>query len=301
MKRYWKNIVNYLSFSRGERNATILLAFILVLFMLFPYLYRNIFDYRSQIPDEIIAQADSFFTTLKYNPTVNAIEPLTGIEAEINPPKQVHLFHFDPNTISLDSLIELGLSRKQAEVFVKYRLKGGKFRTADDLDKIYVLDSALNQKLKPLVQIITHVDSIHPTERVSEPITIELNSADTISLLKLKGIGKNFAKRIVSYRTLLGGFYSIEQLTEVYGITNELLEQIRPSIWVDSLKIQYINLNLVRYEELRAHPYISNYQAKAIVYYRSQKGSIKTVDELWQNKLIPWERFVKLKPYLVLE
>ncbi len=269
--------------------------------MLFPYLYRNIFDYRSQIPDEIIAQADSFFTTLKYNPTVNAIEPLTGIEAEINPPKQVHLFHFDPNTISLDSLIELGLSRKQAEVFVKYRLKGGKFRTADDLDKIYVLDSALNQKLKPLVQIITHVDSIHPTERVSEPITIELNSADTISLLKLKGIGKNFAKRIVSYRTLLGGFYSIEQLTEVYGITNELLEQIRPSIWVDSLKIQYINLNLVRYEELRAHPYISNYQAKAIVYYRSQKGSIKTVDELWQNKLIPWERFVKLKPYLVLE
>lgn len=301
MKRVWGSVKSFLYFSRGERNGTIVLILLLLLLTAFQYLYKKYFDVVAPPDPKIIQKADSFFLALQYHEPEKIIEPPSGIEAEMELPRTKKSFLFDPNTVSLDSLMELGLSRKQAEVFVKYRFKGGRFRTPDDIDKIFVIDSATKSRLKPLVRIVPFTDTIgHQRAIDTKPIQIELNSADTLSLLKLKGIGSTFAKRIVSYRNLLGGFYSIEQLSEVYGFTPQLVDQLRPNINIDTTRIQKINLNLIKYDELKTHPYVNDYQAKAIIYYRSQKGTFKTLDELWQNKLLPRDRFEKLKHYLDL-
>ncbi|HDP76178.1 MAG TPA: helix-hairpin-helix domain-containing protein [Bacteroidales bacterium] len=301
MKQVWGNVKSFLYFSRGERNGTFVLVLALLLLTAVSYLYKKYFDVITPPDPMIVQKADSFFLALQYHEPDKAIEPPSGIEAERELPQTPKSFLFDPNTVSLDSLMELGLSRKQAEVFVKYRLKGGRFRTPDDIDKIFVIDSATKSRLKPLVRIVPFTDTIRH-ERVvgSKPIYVELNSADTLSLLKLKGIGSAYAKRIVGYRNLLGGFYSVEQLGEVYGFTPQLVDQLRQNIFIDTTRIRKINLNLIKYEDLRTHPYVNDYQAKAIIYYRSQKGNIKTLDELWQNKLLPRERFEKLKHYLDL-
>ncbi|MEW5846163.1 MAG: helix-hairpin-helix domain-containing protein [Bacteroidota bacterium] len=301
MNRVWSNIKSYLYFSRGERNGTIVLVLLLLLIIAIPYLYRVIFN-TSVPPDPMLAQkADSFFLSLQYHEPEKGIEPPADMEAEMEMPRTFKSFEFDPNTISVDSLIDLGLSRKQAEVFIKYRSRGGRFVKPDDIDKIFVIDSATKARLKPLVRIAQVTDTIS-NARVTEgkPLVVELNSADTLSLTKLKGIGSTYAKRIVGYRNLLGGFYRVEQLTEVYGITPQLLDQLKPNIYIDSTHIKKININLVRYDDLRVHPYVNDYQAKAIIYYRSKKGSIRSLDELWQNKLIPPDRFEKLKHYLDL-
>jgi len=301
MNRVWSNIKSYLYFSRGERNGTIVLVLLLLLIIVIPYLYTVFFNISTPLDPMLVQKADSFFLSLQYHEPDKGIEPPSGMEAEIEKPRTYKSFEFDPNTISIDSLMDLGLSRKQAEVFIKYRSKGGRFIKPDDIDKIFVIDSATKGRLKPLVRITQVADTISIKKVTSDkPLIIELNSADTLSLTKLKGIGSTYAKRIVGYRNLLGGFYSVDQLTEVYGITPQILDQLRPNIYIDSTHLKKININLVKYDELRVHPYVNDYQAKAIIYYRSRSGSIRQLDELWQNKLLPRDRFEKLKHYLDL-
>lgn len=111
---------------------------------------------------------------------------------------------------------------------------------------------------------------------------IELNTADSIQLQELKGIGPGFARRIIIYREKLGGYYAKEQLMEVYGFTDKLYNLIKNDVTVDASKIRKMNVNRMDISHLKRHPYISYYEAKAIYDYRTQQpgGRIKSIEEL---------------------
>lgn len=120
------------------------------------------------------------------------------------------------------------------------------------------------------------------TKRTEREVMLELNSADTLQLQELRGIGPGFARRIVKYREKLGGYYAKEQLMEVYGFTEELYGKVAPHITVDASKRRRLDVNTLGIAELKQHPYISFYEAKAIVEYRNSKPSkrIDSIDEL---------------------
>ena len=120
------------------------------------------------------------------------------------------------------------------------------------------------------------------TKRTEKDVMVELNSADTLQLQELRGIGPGFARRIVKYREKLGGYYAKEQLMEVYGFTDSLYKQVSPHVTVDASKIQKLNINELGIAELKRHPYISFFEAKAIVEYRNslKSGRIESLDEL---------------------
>ncbi len=120
------------------------------------------------------------------------------------------------------------------------------------------------------------------TKREVREVMLELNSADTLQLQELRGIGPGFARRIVKYREKLGGYYAKEQLMEVYGFTEELYGKVVSHITVNASKISKLDVNAHGIAELKLHPYISFYEAKAIVEYRNSKPSkrIDSVDEL---------------------
>ena len=120
------------------------------------------------------------------------------------------------------------------------------------------------------------------TKRTEKDVMVELNSADTLQLQELRGIGPGFARRIVKYREKLGGYYAKEQLMEVYGFTDTLYRKVSPHVTVDASKIQKLNINELGIAELKRHPYISFFEAKAIVEYRNSKPSkrIDSIDEL---------------------
>ena len=130
---------------------------------------------------------------------------------------------------------------------------------------------------------------------------VDLNTADSVTLLTLYGIGPSFAKRIVKYRNLLGGFYTKAQLLEVYGFDQDRLDKIDANCEVSSGGIKKINVNTVKTEELKKHPYFDYYTAKAIV---DQRIILKKYTSLEQIKAIPLihdELFTKIKNYLTLE
>ena len=109
------------------------------------------------------------------------------------------------------------------------------------------------------------------SEKFSEGTVVELNSADTTTLKKIPGIGSAFARRIVSYRNLLGGYYSITQLGEVYGIDEEKYNEISSWFEIDASQIIKLNTNTAPFDSLNRHPYISYNQARVIAQLRKQQ------------------------------
>ena len=130
---------------------------------------------------------------------------------------------------------------------------------------------------------------------------VELNAADTTILKKVPGIGSTFARRIVKYRELLGGFYSVSQLCEVYGIDEERYDAMKSWFSVDLSTICKVFVNQVPVKSLYKHPYINKQQARIIEQLRKQKGKLSG----WENLQL-LEEFTetdkeRLMPYLSFE
>jgi competence protein ComEA len=220
----------------------------------------------------------------------------------------IRYFEFDPNTASLDSLIILGLSRATARTLINYREHGGRFRKKEDLLKIYGLDEKDFLLLEPYIKIeswqIINSKPEPEARFTSEPVVhnaigrFELNGADSSVLVGVYGIGPVYAKRILKFRDLLGGFYSMQQLREVYGLSDEQYEELTRKSFTDSSRIQAINLNSAGWEELEKHPYLNSYQANALLAYRSRIGNFRSLEEITANNLLPEEVYSKISPYL---
>ena len=143
----------------------------------------------------------------------------------------------------------------------------------------------------------TFYTSQPPTLR-KQSLTVELNSADTLTLQLLHGIGPAYARRIVKYRERLGGFYSTDQLLEVYGFTPELLAHIAPHLILDTANINRIPINTIELKQLIKHPYIEYYQARDIVSLRNRGVTVHSADDLRAIPSMADSTLERLLPYL---
>ncbi len=130
---------------------------------------------------------------------------------------------------------------------------------------------------------------------------IDLNTADTTLITRVPGIGQSYATRILKYRKILGGFYSVEQLKEIYGMYEELYEKIVPFFNISQENITKISINKASLDQLKSHPYIDFYQAKAIIELRKKNGKIIGLENLSTLEEFPVESLEKLKHYLSFE
>ena len=124
-----------------------------------------------------------------------------------------------------------------------------------------------------------HLPSYPKVEKWPLGTVVELNSADTTALKKVPGIGSVFAKRIIKYRELLGGFYSVEQLGEVYGIDEERYKSMKSWFSADLSAISQLPVNQLSAKELASHPYVSYKQARVIERQVRKKGKLQG----WEN------------------
>jgi len=127
---------------------------------------------------------------------------------------------------------------------------------------------------------------------------LDLNSCDSVSLEALPGIGPVLSARIIKYRKLLGGFASVSQLREVYGLPEETFNRISGMVMADSADVIKININYADYQQLIKLPYFERYEVTAILKYRELQGRLNGIDELVANKLISDETANKVRPYL---
>jgi competence ComEA-like helix-hairpin-helix protein len=129
---------------------------------------------------------------------------------------------------------------------------------------------------------------------------IEINTADSTELDKLRGIGPVLAHRIIKYRSILGGYYALSQLNEVYGLKPETVNAIEKQLTLDTSKIQKINLNTAGFKEINAHPYISYEQTKSIFKLRS-KQKIEEISQMIDAGIFSAEEIKKVLPYVLFD
>ncbi len=217
----------------------------------------------------------------------------------------IQFFRFNPNTASQDDLQKLGLSSTLASRLLKYREKGGRFRKKEDLLKIYGFDSAWFMLARDWIRIPQTIpelkESVHHDKIPVKTEKTDINTADSIQLLRVYGIGPALSRRIRIFRDRLGGFVSMDQLKEVYGLDSVVVRKLQEKFFVEKdFQPKRINLNHVTLEAFR-HPYVKWKEAQAILAYRLQHGALHSLDQLQEIAALPPGWLEKIKPYLTLE
>lgn len=297
----WKDFFYY---TKSERRVILLLLAIALLLLGIWAVMEYLRPVEVPVTLSESEEIDSFLANLEEQEKMRKSHtPKNEISAVLQP--------FDPNTADSVLLRQLGLPVYIVRNILKYRAKGGVFRSPESFSRIYGLKEEVYQKLKPYITIaplvsVSHVrtdtfrqlkDTIPYIPKYEEGTIVDLNKADTSILKRIPGIGSTLARMIVVYRQRLGGFYDVSQLQEVPHVRVELNK------WfvVTPAGLHKIQVNSASLDKLRSHPYMDFYKAKAIMEYRRKRGKIKGLSQLSMFEEFTEKDLKRLSPYLTFE
>lgn len=297
----WKDFFYY---TKSERRVILLLLAIALLLLGIWAVMEYLRPVEVPVTLSESEEIDSFLANLEEQEKIRKSHtPKNEISAVLQP--------FDPNTADSVLLRQLGLPVYIVRNILKYRAKGGVFRSPESFSRIYGLKEEVYQKLKPYITIaplvsVSHVrtdtfrqlkDTIPYIPKYEEGTIVDLNKADTSILKRIPGIGSTLARMIVVYRQRLGGFYDVSQLQEVPHVRVELNK------WfvVTPAGLHKIQVNSASLDKLRSHPYMDFYKAKAIMEYRRKRGKIKGISQLSMFEEFTEKDLKRLSPYLTFE
>jgi competence protein ComEA len=240
----------------------------------------------------------------------------TGFRKEASfgnkPQVTVNLKPFDPNTATESDLLGLGLDEKTVKNLLKYRENKGVFRKKEDLRKLYSFSDIDFIRIEQFVQIadnqsiakVNHIEDskelvIKNTEKLQLPI-IDINQATYNDLLELRGIGSIFAARIINHRDKIGGFATLEQLKEVYGLPDSTRQNIAPYLKLTTSVYRKLHINKTEPDALM-HPYLTRKQAESLVRYRLNHGEFKNMNDIKLTGVFSEPNLEKLRPYVSFE
>lgn len=299
----WKDFFYY---SKSERRAIIvLLAVALVLSTVL--VGRKYLMPAHVLP--VLTEDEEIKSFLSHLSMKDSLYREKSVFHDIRPlPQAAVLRPFDPNKADSSTFCSLGLPSFVVCNILRYREKGGIFRTPESFARIYGLSEASFSKLKPyiVIDVQSSVSTSLKEERdtadfvpvrsdkYAEGTVIDLNLADTASLKRIPGIGRGLAGMIVNYRKRLGGFYAVTQLQEIPYLDAEL------NHWfvVKNPQLEKLRVNRAGLDELRSHPYMDFYKARAILEYRRKRGNIKGLSQLSMMEEFAEKDLERLLPYL---
>ncbi len=304
-------IKEYFSFNKRERNGIIVLLMIFMVIIIIPYILTY---FNQRVNNDVSAfskDIEKFESSLKEKEKTDYIKTRSkeidyGNIDKSSAEAILHPFNFNPNNLPEEKWKELGFDEKQISIIKKFEAKGGKFYDKEDLKKIYGISESEYNVLEPYIQIPEEHKTKIKKERTifaydKNTSVIELNSADTTDLKKLKGIGSWYAKKIIAYRSKLGGFYKKEQLMEVKGIDSARYSGLSDFISINKYLIKTININSATFEELKTQPYIGYNIALSLLNFRQVHGKFASVADIKKSVLVTESVYEKISPYLSLE
>ncbi len=330
MKFFWDN--TYLT--RDERSRLIILLSVFILLCIIKF-YVVVFYKPTSIPiDKHILDsvemvslqkkenyyAKKDFDLSKSYDTTTKNPKLKNKKHETEKPKSFVSFQFDPNKIGKDSLKLLGFSSYATNSLLKYRSKGGVIRSIDQMSKINGLDESTLERLTPYVNLPEHqkkqyasyssnIQNLDSTQfakkkkkyKRKNPKVFDINAGDTTAFMNLHGIGRIYSKRIINFRKSLGGFFTIQQIGDVWGIEDSLFQAIMPYLVVNPSLIQKRNINHMDKDSLNKHPYINWQKSKTILAYKSAHGDYQHMDDFYKLHLLEDDFVDTMKHYFVVK
>jgi len=300
--RKW--IINTFGFSKSETNGSILLIGLVILIAIVPRWFINTHRLTEVSTNADKIKLQEWYSNIEFTREISAENPKTG---KTTSEPQLNIKSFDPNWVSRKELASMGIPDNVVNNIVNYRRAGGFFRTKNDLKKIYGMNEDLYARMEPHISFSKQLAHIKKESSYERPaiekeeekvlLSIPINQATAGELEKIRGIGPTLSKRIIKYRDLLGGFHTNDQLNEVYGLDEEVLNEITQNITIDSIA-PAININDTDQKSLAAHPYVNYALASAIINYRTVHGPFKEKKGLKEIKIVSDSLYNKLSPYI---
>ncbi len=281
MKRILKE---YFTFSKKERVAVIMLLLLISACIVAPMFYKAKPEKPrlNKILIDFIAQ-NSTGAKLSDRAEQDVSLPSTEIAAST----ALHsLFSFDPNTLAPEGWKKLGLPERTIRTIVNYRNKGGRFRTPEDLRKIWGISKEQAEQLIPYARIpetdapIVGFKKKEDKQEVKHPVIIDINTATAEEWQSLPGIHSFLAERIIKYRERIGGFAGLADVKKTYGINDSIYSLINPYLKTDPSTTPKTDLNTAGFYELRTKANIPETVARSILVYRRQYGPFVSVSDL---------------------
>lgn len=216
-------------------------------------------------------------------------------EKKSKPKRQV--FIFDPNTINRDSLENLGFKNYVIDNWLKLRTTGKKYYQKEDLLSVYGIDTSLVMSLDNFIKYPEKPTPIIKRDEKKEIPIVDINTIDKEGLQAIPGIGPSYATRILKYRDIIGGYHSIDQLESVYGMPDSVIQKIKPYLQF-SETLEKIKINIASKQELADNYHFNYKEAKIIVAYRNQHGPFENQEQFEKLMGISSAKKQSIVPYL---
>lgn len=278
-----------MGFSKKERKG-LLVFFVLVLLFQIVYFYIS---FKENFTEENPEKSE----WLSNQTWIDSLKTIEKPTYQIQP--------FNPNFITDFKGFQLGMSVEEINRLLDFRKTEKFVNSAKEFQQVTGISDSLLSQISPYFKFPEWVtnpkkSSYRKFEQQPENIVIkDINIATQEDLIKVRGIGEKLSERILKYKSLLGAFVSMEQLREVYGLSDEVIVELNKYfIVLDTSEAKKIKINELSIKELGSFPYFKYPVSKNIVSYRSMSGEIKDKDELSKIPDFPIEKIEIIALYL---
>ncbi len=281
-----RHYFSYFKFTRSQRNG-LLGLFALIVLMQFALAFADF----SPVPDNDLARAQWL-----------ALQPKFDSLARIKP-RRFERKPFNPNFITDFKGYRLGMSVAEIDRLLAFRQTGRYVNSAAEFQKVTRVSDSLLAELSPWFKFPEWVTqkkayAKNTFEKPMRPVR-DINAATAEDLKAVYGIGDGLSRRILDYREKLGGFVSMEQMDDVWGLSAEVVRELHAGFKVVDLpSVKKIAINEASVRELSQFPYFRYQVAKSIVTYRSMHGRIANVEDLFKISEFPVEKMKIIALYL---
>lgn len=216
------------------------------------------------------------------------------------------IYPFNPNFISDFKGYQLGLSVAEIDRLLAFRKTNQYVNSAEEFQKVTKVSDSLLEKIAPYFKFpdwVKNKNKNHfPTsfgKKEKELAVLDINLATQEDLKKIYGIGDGLSERILKEKEKLGGFVSMEQMAEVWGLSEEVVVSLNRSFAIGTIpNVKKIKINDASIKELSQFPYFRYALAKSIVTYRSMNGPIKDSEDLIKISGFPVDKVKIIALYL---
>ncbi len=276
----FKAIKSYFKFSPGQRLG-IFLLFSIIIASQIAYFFTDFSSVSNNSPEK---------------------EKWLSLQSQIDSMKQDKLnyvpkiYPFNPNFISDYKGYKLGMSVPEIDRLLAFRKQNKYVNSPEEFQAVTKVSDSLLNAISPYFKFPDWVKNKkefkeykkYPNTafaKKEKAVIIDINQATQEDLIKIYGIGEAISLRILKFKESLGGFVSMEQMNDVWGLSPEVIENLNSHFKVSTLpNLRKVDINNASIKELSQFPYFNYQLAKQIVTFRSMNGDFKNVDDLTKIK-----------------
>jgi DNA uptake protein ComE-like DNA-binding protein len=288
----FKTILTYFNFTREQRSGIVLLFASIVFFQLV-YFFVDFTLTTKEYPER-----------QKWLSLQSKIDSLNEWDAKVV--SKVYLFN--PNFITDYKGYKLGMSVAEIDRLLAFRKQNKYVNSIKEFQVVTMVSDSLLNAIAPYFKfpdwvankrLVTVNYSAKAYPKKEKIVLNDLNLATQEDLVKIYGIGEVLSLRILKLKESLGGFVSMDQMKDVWGLSPEVIGSLNSHFKIVGLpNIKKININNASLKEMAGFYYFKNGLAREIVVYRSMNGDIENIEDLTKIKGFPFEKASIIGLYL---